>query len=108
MATDSSDLEKLAESCLESAKAINAFLKTNGSDRLAFDPLALPAFPKCDEATEHARANLRNAAKTMYDLVSGPEQCLVESSLLSVSPSKEVESLTDASSLLASFNTSMP
>lgn len=89
MATDSLNLEALAESCLQSAKTINAFLnKDDGHDRLAFDPLALPAFPKCDEATELARTNLRNAARTMYDLATGPEQYLVESSLISVSTAK--------------------
>ena len=103
MATDTLRLETLAESCLQSAKTIDAFLSTDGRDRLAFDPSALSAFPKCDEATELARTNLRNAARTMYDLATGPEQFLVESSLISVSPAKGVDGLTDVSSLLASF-----
>lgn len=111
MATDSLNLEALAESCLQSAKTINAFLsKDDRHDRLAFDPLALPAFPKCDEATEHARTNLRNAARTMYDLATGPEQYLVESSLISVSTAKglEAHTKTGTSLLPASFISSIP
>lgn len=111
MATDSLNLEALAESCLQSAKTINAFLNdNNGHDRLAFDPLALPAFPKCDEATEQARANLRNAARTMYDLATGPEQYLVESSLISVSTREWPKAHTerDTNLLPASFISSMP
>jgi 6-hydroxytryprostatin B O-methyltransferase len=84
MATDTTDLEILAESCLQSAKTIKAFLAANGGGRLAFDPLALPKFPKCDEVTELARSTLRNAAKAMYDLATGPDECLMESSLLSL------------------------
>ncbi|SLM41451.1 Winged helix-turn-helix DNA-binding domain [Lasallia pustulata] len=86
MATQPLDLETLAESCLQSAKAIKTFLKANGHDSnsLAFGPLALSAFPKCDAATEQARNSLRDVARTMYELATGPEQCLVESSLLSL------------------------
>jgi len=97
MAIDSPDLEALAESCLQSAKTINAFLATNGHGRLAFDALALSRFPKCDEATERARNTLRDAAKTMYDLATGPEQSLVESSLTSVSAVNVDEGCWDAS-----------
>lgn len=88
MATTSPDLEALAESCLQSAKTIKTFLATSGSGRLAFDQQALPAFPKCDETTERARSDLRNAAGTMYDLATGPEDCLRASCLTSVSPAE--------------------
>ena len=110
MATQPLDLETLAESCLQSAKAIKTFLKANGHDSnsLAFGPLALSAFPKCDAATEQARNSLRDVARTMYELATGPEQCLVESSLLSVSVTSEVVRFTDVSLLLVSFNTSVP
>lgn len=108
MATSSTDLETLAETCLQSAKTIKAFLAQHDHGRLAFDPQALSAFPKSDEETQRARTALRNAAKTMYDLATGPEECLMESSLLSVSPASEIEALMDASSLLASFNLSIP
>lgn len=97
MAVDYPDLEDLAESCLQSAKTIKAFLATNGHDRLAFDPVALPRFPKSDEATESARNSLRNAAKMMYDLATGPEQSLVESCLTSVNPVNVNEGYRDAS-----------
>jgi len=85
MATNTTDLVQLAESCLQAAKTIKAFLATSNGGRLAFDTNALPKFPQCDEVTERARDTLRNAAKAMYDLSTGPGQCLMESSLLSVS-----------------------
>lgn len=91
MASTSPDLEALAESCLQSAKTIKSFLATQGSDRLAFDTQALSTFPKSDEATDRARSDLRNAAKTMYDLATGPEGCLMESSLTSVSSTGDCE-----------------
>ena len=90
MATTSTDLETLAEICLESAKTIKALLAANGSGRLGFDAQAVPSFPKGDEAAERARNELRNAAKTMYDLATGPQECLTESSVLSVSPSEAI------------------
>lgn len=85
MAIHSLDLETLAETCLQSAKTMKGFLAANGHGTLGFDPLALPRFPKCDEATERARNTLRDAAKTLYDLATGPEQALVENCLTSVS-----------------------
>ncbi|KAL8825776.1 MAG: hypothetical protein Q9191_004208 [Dirinaria sp. TL-2023a] len=84
MATTSTDLETLAEICLQSAKNVKASLASHGSGRLGFDALAAPTFPKTDEATEKARSDLRNAARTMYDLATGPQECLMESSLTSV------------------------
>ncbi|SLM38598.1 Winged helix-turn-helix DNA-binding domain [Lasallia pustulata] len=83
-ATESTDLGTLAESCVQSAKAIKAFIDSSGHGRLAFDPLALSTFPKSDEVTERARTNLRNAARTMYDLTTGPEEYLMESTLTSL------------------------
>jgi len=97
MAIEYPDLETLAESCLQSAKTIKVFLEANGHGRLAFDPQALSRFPKCDQATERARNTLRDAAKTMYDLATGPEQSLVESSLTSVSPANMDQGCWDAS-----------
>ena len=85
MGTATTDLEALAELCLQCAKTINGFLATNGPSKLAFDTQALPSFPKGDEMTQRARNDLRNAAKTLYDLVTGPQECLMESSLTSVS-----------------------
>lgn len=89
MKTATVDLEALAEVSLQSAKAIKEFLTRNGSGRLAFDAQALPSFPKGDEMTQRARNDLRNAAKTLYDLATGPQECLMESSLTSVSSAKE-------------------
>lgn len=88
MATTTTDLETLAELCLQSAKTIKGFLVSNSSKRLAFDSQAFPSFPQCDETTERARNDLRDAAKTMYDLATGPQECLMESSLTSVSPAR--------------------
>lgn len=88
MTTTTTDLETLAEVCLQSAKTIKEFVASNSSKRLAFDSQALLLFPQCDETTERARNDLRNAAKTMYDLATGPQECLMESCLISVSPAK--------------------
>lgn len=96
------DLETLAELCLQSAKTIKGFLATNGSSKLAFDTQALPSFPKGDEMIQRTRNDLRNAAKTLYDLVTGPQECLMESSLTSVSSLNESwEHVGDTSSLLS-------
>lgn len=88
MSTTTTDLETLAELCLQSAKTIKEFVASNSSKKLAFDSQALPLFPQCDETTERARNDLRNAAKTMYDLATGPQECLMESCLISVSPAR--------------------
>ena len=85
MASNTPDLEALAESCLHAAKTIKAFLTSSNNGRLAFDAQAMPRFPKSDEATERARNTLRDTAKTLYDLATGPGQSLVESCLTSVS-----------------------
>ena len=85
MNTATTDLEALAELCLQSAKTIKGFVAVNGPSKLAFDTQALPSFPQGDEMTQRARNDLRNAAKTLYDLVTGPQECLMESSLTSVS-----------------------
>lgn len=109
MDTPTTDLEALAELCLQSTKTIKKFLATNGSSKLAFDTQALPSFPKGDETTQQARNDLRNAAKTLYDLVTGPQECLMESSLTSVSSPKESwKHVEDTSSQLISFNSSVP
>ena len=79
------DIEALAEICLQSAKTIKGFLASEGSGKLAFDAQALPLFPKGDEITQRSRNELRNAAKTLYEMITGPQECLMESSLLSVS-----------------------
>ena len=93
METATNDIEVLAELCFQSAKTLKGFLATNGSNKLAFDAQALPSFPKGDETTQRARDDLRNAAKTLYDLVTGPQECLMESSLISVGPTEELLNL---------------
>ena len=106
METATTDIEVLAELCLQSAKTLKGFLATKGSKKLAFDAQALPSFPKGDETTQRARDDLRNAAKTLYDLVTGPQECLMESSLTSVSPAKELWKMLEkqAHSLSASIH----
>lgn len=109
METTTTDLEALAETCLQSAKEIKGFLATNGSSKLGFDAQALPLFPKGDEKTQRARNDLRNAAKTLYDLVTGPQECLMESSLTSVSSAKRSgKHVGETSSQFISFNSSVP
>lgn len=108
MARTSPDLEALAETCLRSAKTIKAFLATHGNERLAFDTKALPSFPKSDGAPEGARNDLRNAARTLYDLVTGPQESLMEYSVTSVSSASEAVGFVEiASSLFTSCNGSI-
>ncbi|KAI4203126.1 MAG: hypothetical protein LQ346_001860 [Caloplaca aetnensis] len=78
------DLETLAQSCLQSALTIKASLAPDTTPRIGFDALAAPAFPKLDETAERARSDLKNAAREMYDLATGPQECLMESSLTSL------------------------
>ena len=80
-----SALETLAEVCLQEAKTLDKTFAANGYGRLGFDSQALPMFPKSNEETQRARGNLRNAAKALYDMATGPQECLMESSLTSVS-----------------------
>ena len=83
--TSPAGLETLAETCLQEAKALDETLAGKDYGRLGFDSHALSSFPKGDENTQRARDNLRNAAKTLYDMATGPQECLMESSLTSVS-----------------------
>ncbi|KAG8525583.1 uncharacterized protein KY384_009227 [Bacidia gigantensis] len=78
------DLEALAQTCLQEAKTIKTHLAANSLGDLGFSPTALPSFPKTDAQTQQARTNLRNAAKTLYDLTTGPQEGLTELSLTSL------------------------
>ncbi|KAL8763403.1 MAG: hypothetical protein Q9184_000791 [Pyrenodesmia sp. 2 TL-2023] len=78
------DLETLAQSCLQSALTIKASLTPDTSPKIGFDALAAPTFPKLDETAERARSDLKNAARELYDLATGPQECLMESSLTSL------------------------
>ena len=89
METSTNDIEELAELCLQSAKKLKEFLVKSGSDKLGFDAKAPPLFPKGDDTIQRTREDLRNAAKTLNDLVTGPQECLVEASLTSVSPANK-------------------
>ena len=91
--TNPSNLEALAEACLQEAKTLNEIFAVKGYGRLGFDAQALSSFPKDDEKTQHARNNLRNAAKALYDMATGPQECLTESSLTSVSRSTHLKHL---------------
>lgn len=97
--TKFSTLPSLAESCVETAKTVQAFLDDQGSS----DPTSLASFPKGDEALEKARAKLRNDAKALYDLATGPHEILMENSLLSVRPSILQRAELRADSLIAAM-----
>lgn len=79
------NLETLAITCLREAILLGETFASKGYGRLGFDSQALSSFPKDDEKVQHARNNLRNAAKALYDMASGPQECLTELSLTSVS-----------------------
>lgn len=73
-------LAVLASSCVEAAKVVDAFLYEKGIE--ASD--TLQRFPRGHESVEKARAILRESSRALFELASGPEQILMETSLNSV------------------------
>lgn len=71
---DVEDLERLAEACLATAKVVKNYLSANGHPQPTFDQNGPAHFPVMSSEADLARAQLRNAAKTLYDLTSGPDE----------------------------------
>ncbi|EXJ57196.1 hypothetical protein A1O7_07543 [Cladophialophora yegresii CBS 114405] len=67
------DLEKLAETCLATAKQIKEHLAANKQPQPTFDQTGPSAFPATTPEIQQARLGLRTAARRLYDLASGPE-----------------------------------
>jgi len=68
------DLEKLAETCLATAKTIKEYLSSNGLPQMSFDQNGPAFFPQANTEVQNARAQLRVAARALYDLASGPDE----------------------------------
>jgi 6-hydroxytryprostatin B O-methyltransferase len=80
------DLEKLAETCLATAKQIKEYLAANKHPQPTFDQNGPSSFPAATPEIQHARLDLRTAAKRLYELASGPEDIVTWHLYQSVSP----------------------
>jgi hypothetical protein len=78
---DSNELVELAQSCVKSAVLVNDYFETNPGT----NPLTCNRFPSMDDKANAARLKLRNAAKELYELTTGPQEMLMEQCILSVS-----------------------
>ncbi len=67
------DLEKLAETCLATAKKIKEHLASKKQPQPTFDQTGPSSFPAATPEIQQTRLELRTAAKRLYDLASGPE-----------------------------------
>ena len=70
------DLVELAEICTTNAKLIKDYLSNNGHPQMSFKENGPAKFPQVSLDVEAARAQLRTAARRLYDLASGPEDIL--------------------------------
>ena len=70
------DLVELAEICATNAKLIKEYLSNNGHKQMSFNENGPAKFPQAPLDVEAARAQLRTAARRLYDLASGPEDIL--------------------------------
>jgi hypothetical protein len=68
------DLEELGRACLATATTIKNYLASNGLPQLSFGQNASPTFPIATPEIQMARMQLRSATKTLYDLVTGPDE----------------------------------
>ncbi|ETN39886.1 uncharacterized protein HMPREF1541_06112 [Cyphellophora europaea CBS 101466] len=78
------DLEKLAEQCLSSAKAIKSFLKAQDLPSPTFDQNGPTSFPRVPPSLQQARLDLRASAKRLHGLMREPEDFLIHSPLESI------------------------
>ena len=74
MLVDTEDLEKLAETCLATAKTIKQYLASNGLPQMSFDQNGPPVFPAATKDIQFARLTLQEAAQRLVDLAAGPEE----------------------------------
>ncbi|OHF00081.1 O-methyltransferase [Colletotrichum orchidophilum] len=72
------DLEALGAECHELATKLKDHLSSNGHPQPSFDSNGPTGFPSMDSETEAARQQLREAAKTLLELVSEPDDVLTE------------------------------
>ena len=76
MLTDTEDLEKLAETCLATAKAIKDHLAANGLPQMSYGQNGPSTFPDVPPNIQYARLTLREAAQRLIDLSAGPEETI--------------------------------
>ncbi|EON68389.1 hypothetical protein W97_07647 [Coniosporium apollinis CBS 100218] len=69
-------LEDLAEQIAAAAKTVGSFLTSNGFPQPSFAKDAALEFPSAPEDVLIARRKLREATKTLHDLVVGPSESL--------------------------------
>lgn len=69
-------LEDLAEQIAAAAKTVGSFLTSNGFPQPSFAKDAALEFPSAPEDILIARRKLREATKTLHDLVVGPSESL--------------------------------
>ncbi|OAP63231.1 hypothetical protein AYL99_02458 [Fonsecaea erecta] len=70
------DLEKLAETCLATARQIKAYLAANNHPPPSFDENGPASFVPATPEFHQTRLELRTAARRLYDLASGPDDIL--------------------------------
>lgn len=70
------DLERLAETCLSTARQIKEYLAANNQPPLTFNADGPAFFPPATPEIQHARLDLRAAAMRLYQLASGPDDVL--------------------------------
>ena len=73
MLVDTEDLEKLAETCLETARNIKQYLASNGHPQPSFDQNGPEAFPPMPEQLLMAQLKLREASLRLHDLACPPD-----------------------------------
>jgi hypothetical protein len=85
---DSNELVELAQTCMKSAVLVNNYFESNPGT----NPLTCARFPSMDDRANAARLKLRNAAKELYELTTGPQEMLMEQCIFSVSQSSPSKS----------------
>lgn len=68
------DLEKLAEICLDNARILKAALAENDAPQPTFSLDSPPAWPELGAKAAQARLAVRNASKELYELSTGPAE----------------------------------
>ncbi|EFQ36626.1 O-methyltransferase [Colletotrichum graminicola] len=72
------DLETLGAECLALAKKLKHHLASNGHPQPSFEVTGPIEYPSLDPETEVTRQQLREAAKTLLELASEPDDVLTE------------------------------
>ena len=71
---ESRTLDILLEEVAKAGRTLTTFLSTNSYYQPSFRPGGLGEFPELPEDAQVARTKLREAAKAVYDLATGPEE----------------------------------